>query len=107
MSEPEIVGTALTPVAFGKHFRWTASGLDVISSPTYEVAAAFGEQMRTVEVSLPFAVGDYLNYIVDRWPELSDQIISECGWSAETVRNYRWIARSVPRPNRMLQAGLS
>lgn len=106
MSETELVGHALTPVAFGKHFRWTATGLDVVGQPSLTVTAAFGEQVRTLEVSLPFVVGDYLNYLDDRFPQEASQIVADCGWSFETARNYRWVARSVARENRMTHLGL-
>src|SRR5262245_9411684 len=99
---------SMAPVTLGKHFRITASGLNVSGKPTFADCEHLWEGLRTLEKSIQFAIGDAMNYFRQAFGERADQIISDrTGWSHETLRSYEWAAEKVLPENRMMDRGLT
>ncbi len=103
---PQPPPEALRPVTLGK-FEFSPSGMKVIGKPDIEEWAAALHIVSVLERGLAFCVGDMLEYGEAKFGELAAQYIDARHWSAETIRNYRWVAKSVPLQNRMIDRGLS
>ena len=52
--------------------------------------------------STPYAVGDYINYGADHWPEQYAQALSEDGYTESTLNRWAYICRHVSREIRQL-----
>lgn len=80
-------------------FQINPSGAAPIGTPSFE--ACLSETMYAIQLMtcLPFAIGDMLNYMRDRWPEKWPQAVDGFSqrYSATTIRNYMSVARRVPQ----------
>jgi hypothetical protein len=99
-----IVQEALREVALGKYFKITNNGLDVSGKPSIDAFADLGEILRTLEHTLPLAIGDFFNEVEDRFGEMASQILDHTGWSEETLRAYRWTSKKVAKDVRRMDA---
>lgn len=104
---PEVLKSEFAPVTLAKHFKITPSGLTVDGNPTFDTCAVMWEALRTLEHSLQFAIGDYINYLEQRWGEKSAQIIDATGLTLSSIKVYSWVARQVPADNRYMDRGLT
>lgn len=83
-------------IRLGDHFTLSPTGLIVKGKPSFNECHAMFLSLRTLERGLQIAIGDAIKYIRDRFGERADQIISAAtGWTAETARNYEWVAERV------------
>ena len=106
-SHPSVPLAVLSPVQIGKYFQITPTGLLVTGEPDFDTCAGFGEMLRTFEVGLQFAIGDYARYVEGRFGEQASQILDATGWAEATLRVYTWVSGKVPAENRMVDRGLS
>ena len=107
LEEPEPAAPdGLAPVHHGK-FTFTSCGMLVEGTPSYEEWAEVGGVLAVMHRGIQFLVGDWIAFGEKSYGELAAQAIDARSWSAETVRNYVWLAKSVPPTNRMLDRGLS
>lgn len=108
---PKIEPVNLAPlmtVPIGEHFKVTPTGLEIHGDPSFEICTSFCEVLRTFERSIQFCIGDFANYMEDRFGEQASQVIcAETGWSRETLRNYRWVSEKLAPEDRMIDRGLS
>lgn len=77
-----------------------ALGLTVHGKPSFESSERLGFQLSVLHEGLPWAMGDFLNYIEDRFGEQASQIIDAEHFEESTLKVYRWVAAKVPSENR-------
>lgn len=89
-------------------FGLTVNGLVVDGAPTLQQADAAGSVLIVAERASQFAIGDFVNYVEDKFGERSAQIIDEDGgWSLKTVQVYSWLSKHVaPDVRRMDRLGI-
>jgi hypothetical protein len=89
-------------------FGLSVNGLVVDGAPTIQEALAAGTVLLVAERASQFAIGDFVNYVEDRYGEQGSQIIDEeSGWSLKTVQVYAWLAKRVtPDVRRMDKLGI-
>jgi len=95
-------------VALAPGFGLTVNGLVVSGAPTLSEAGAAGTVLLVAERASQFAIGDFVNYVEDRFGEQASQIIDEgSGWSLKTVQVYAWLAKRIaPGVRRMDRLGI-
>jgi len=107
--------TALTFVAnreevqpLSEGFALSVGGLVVEGKPAFEKCAAAGKLLVVAERMVQFALGDYINYVEERFGERAAQIIDfSDGWSEETCAKYAWLSKRVhPERRRMDRLGV-
>lgn len=96
---PVAADTQLVPYSLGA-FTFTASGITTDRTPTYEEWEEIGQMLAVQVRGLQFIVGDWLLLGETHFGEAAAQAIDARSWSEETVRNYLWVAKSVPMENR-------
>lgn len=96
--------SAQDPVVIAKGFRITANGLMTVEgSPTIETCEHVGVSLRVIERGAQFAIGDFVNYVEERFGEDAAQIIDAgSGWSEKTIAVYRWVAERITRDRRRM-----
>lgn len=73
--------------------QWlTETGLNLPSNLKYEHWEAIGQQLRTMERSVQWWIGDWLNYGERRWGEKYAQAVLETGKSYSTLTKYASVA---------------
>lgn len=89
-------------------FQICVNGLVVDGSPSFEDCERAGLTLVVAEKGAQFAIGDFVNYVEDRFGEQSAQIIDPgSGWSLKTVKQYAWLAKSIaPDIRRMDKLGV-
>src|SRR5262245_57036274 len=86
---------ALVPI--NGHFQITRTGLKINGHPALKDCEGFGYQLSTLDRALQFAIGDFILYLEETFGEQASQIIDPAwGWSEESLRVYRWVAKQVP-----------
>lgn len=84
-------------VPLGHGFRASVNGLTVEGKPTFDDCVPVGNVLRVLERGAQFSLGDYVNYLEERFGEQAAQIIDESsGWALTTIQLYGWLARRVP-----------
>lgn len=99
----QVVPPEINAVVLSQGFSVTPNGLVVHGHPKFKEWQAIGLTLRVTERGIQFAIGDYLNAIEDALGEKASQIVDYSeGWSENTCRVYRYIAKSVaPERRRM------
>lgn len=72
--------------------RWSRAGLDLPESTTFEQWCAIGEQLRAVEQSVMWWIGDWLRFGERKYGETYAQAIDATGFSQQTLMNAKWVA---------------
>lgn len=99
----DLVSTQGDPLPLGPGFAVTANGLHIEGEPSFEQCASMGQLLPVAERCIQFALGDYINYMEDRWGEQSSQVIDyEGGWSEKTCAVYAWLARRITPDRRRM-----
>lgn len=94
---------ASSPVQISKGFRATVNGLVLEGQPSYDQALVAGTALRVFERSAPFALGDFVLYVEDKFGAAASQILdAENGWSLKTIAAYSWLAKKVPLARRRM-----
>jgi len=75
-------------------FRAHKQGLHVVGKPTINEWMEYGEKLRTVEASMQWIIGDYLNYGEFNYGEKYSQVLDE---SVATWKTYNWVSNRVPK----------
>ena len=75
-------------------------GLTVHGKPSFESSERLGFQFSVLHEGLAWAIGDFLNYIEDRFGEQASQIVDVERFEESTIKVYRWVASKVPFENR-------
>lgn len=106
--EPEAVEETASQFLLGP-FVVNVNGLRVPDHEEVPFAEweRLGSRLSIMEKGVQFAVGDWLNEIEERFGEEAAQAVDASQWRESTVSNYRWVAKSVPKSVRMMDAGLS
>lgn len=87
---------------FGDDVQVTQTGLVLSESLTFEKWEEIGEFLQTVERSIQWWIGDWLNYGEQKWGEMYSQAIQdELGEKYQTLANYKWVAKQVQFSMRM------
>lgn len=91
-----------------EHMAVSVKGLVVEGKPTFEECERVGKQLVVTERAMQFLLGDYINYMEERWGERAAQVIDfSDGWSEETCRKYAWVAKRItPDRRRMDRLGI-
>jgi hypothetical protein len=86
-------------------------------SMTFEDSLGFEEWSKVMKglsvvsdfssLRLPWMIGDAINFGMGKWPERYAQSVEFTGLKQETLYNYTWICRSVPRQVRREKLGIS
>lgn len=93
------VGTV--PIMEG--FSVDVNGLVPDGEPDFEQCETMGLVLRTAERAIQFALGDYINYLEERFGERASQIIDYSdGWSEKTCKMYSWVASRIDRDRRRM-----
>jgi len=94
------LGISRSPVIkITKHLSVSSNGLFLAADARASRAewAQAGELLRTVTHGGAFALGDFVLLGEQQLGDDIWQIVDQsAGWSEETIRNYRWIANSIP-----------
>lgn len=83
------------------YFAISRTGLRVVSVPDFDTCAVFSLRLATYEHALAFAVGDFINYVEDRFGEQAAQIVDADTFAASTISVYRWVAKQVATEDRL------
>lgn len=79
-----------------QYFKATPLGLVVLSDTPYAIWEAYGEGMQRIHGSMPFILGDWLNYGERVYGETYMQAVEATGMKTQTLMNYKWVASRVP-----------
>lgn len=82
-------------IRIGK-FLFTPKGLIVKGEPTFEEGMKCGYSLRDFKQGLHFAIGDWLIFMEDHWPDLYPQAMSIFGYDYSTLATDKWIAKKIP-----------
>lgn len=84
------------------------SGLVIDGKPAFEQCANAGKLLVVAEKAIQFALGDFINYMEDRFGERAAQVIDfSDGWSEETCLKYAYLAKRIhPDRRRMDRLGI-
>lgn len=94
---------AEAPVQIAKGFKATVNGLVLVGQPTFDEASVAGNVLRVIEKSAQFAIGDFVNYVEDKFGDAASQIIdAESGWSLKTIQVYAWLAKNITANRRRM-----
>ena len=74
---------------------------------TFETWESLGAWLRTVEGSIQWWVGDWLNFGECHYGERYAQALDATGWTLSTLEVYAWVAKRVPVENRRLDLSFS
>lgn len=81
-------------------FKFMPHGLEVVGDPTFDDWMACGRSLRDVKQGLHFAIGDWLIYGRDRWPDRYAQGMAIFGFAYQTLSTDVWVAEGFPRSRR-------
>jgi hypothetical protein len=82
------------------NFRFTSHGLEVIGNPTFDDWLACGHTLRDVKQGLHFAIGDWLIYGRNRWPDRYAQGMAIFGFAYQTLATDVWVAEGFDHSRR-------
>jgi hypothetical protein len=68
--------------------------------PSFEQWAEMGATLQQIDASLPWWIGDWLNFGEWAWGEDYAQAIEATGMEVSRLNNYKWIAGKIDRENR-------
>src|SRR5438270_10122244 len=77
-------------------FRLHKNGLTPIGKPTFANWQQCGVFIQEAEKSVQFWIGDWLNYGQKVWGKKYEEALEKTGLDYQTLRNYKWVAASVP-----------
>jgi len=77
-------------------FKLHQNGLTPVGKPTFEEWQQVGKFIQEAEKSVQFWIGDWLNFGEKAWGKKYEQAIRETGLEYQTLRDYKWVASSVP-----------
>jgi len=82
------------------NFRFTSRGLEVVGDPTFSNWMACGYSLRNIKQGLHFAIGDWLIYGRNRWPNRYDQGMDIFGFAYQTLSTDVWVAEGFDHSRR-------
>src|SRR2546428_9752424 len=86
-----------TPDLIVSSFRLQKNGLTPIGKPTFDEWVSCGLFIQDAEQSVQFWIGDWLVFGEKTYGKVQyDQAIQHTGLDYQTLRNYKWVATSVP-----------
>lgn len=88
-----IGGFAFTPTALVPN--------DPDAPPDFESWEQVGQFLRYVHTGTQFWLGDWINFGEARYGEKYAQAVESTGYELKTLQTYAWVARQVPRSNRV------
>src|SRR5438270_13064405 len=77
-------------------FRLHKNGLTPLGKPTFANWQQCGTFIQEAEKSVQFWIGDWLNYGEKAWGKKYEEALEKTGLDYQTLRNYKWVAASVP-----------
>lgn len=77
-------------------FSLQKNGLIPIGKPTFEDWQTCGAFIHEAERSVQFWIGDWLNYGEKAWGTRYEEALQKTGLDYRTLRNYKWVASSIP-----------
>lgn len=78
-------------------FRLQKNGLTPVGKPTFDEWIQCGRFIKNAEQSVQFWIGDWLVFGEKTYGKVQyEQAISQTGLDYQTLRNYKWVAASVP-----------
>lgn len=78
-------------------FRLSENGLSPVGTPAFTEWIACGRFLKDVETAVQFWIGDWLLYGEKTYGKVQYlQAIAETGLDYQTLRDYKWVAGSVP-----------
>lgn len=75
-------------------------GLKLPANMELKFVKAIGNMIGYYHDALQWAVGDYLNFIEQYWPEEASQLSESLGISEESRMQYQRVAKAIPRADR-------
>lgn len=87
---------AIPELSVEQYFKATPLGVVALCDVPYEIWAAYGQGMQRIHGSMPFILGDWLNYGERVYGETYMQAVEATGMKAQTLMNYKWVASRVP-----------
>lgn len=82
------------------NFRFTPHGLEIIGNPTFSDWMACGYSLCDFKQGLHFAIGDWLIYGRNRWPDRYAQGMAIFGFSYQTLSTDVWVAEGFDHSRR-------
>lgn len=87
---------AIPELSVEQYFKATPLGVVALCDVPYEIWAAYGQGMQRIHGSMPFILGDWLNYGERVYGETYAAAIAYTDLRAQTLMNYKWVASRVP-----------
>jgi hypothetical protein len=78
------------------NFRFMPRGLKITGDPTFADWMACGHSLKKIKQGLHFAIGDWLIYGQNKWPNRYDQGMAIFGFAYSTLATDKWIAEKIP-----------
>lgn len=92
----ELDDNTIPALSIERYFKATPLGLVVLSDTPYTIWEAYGEGMQRIHGSMPFILGDWLNYGERVYGETYMQAVKYTDLRVQTLTNYKWVASRVP-----------
>lgn len=77
-----------------QYFELEPTGLIIAGQPTFDEWAQAGEVLKYIEGSVHWWLGDWLNYGENAYSEMYSQVMDETGYSYQTLRDDKWVAKT-------------
>src|ERR1700694_3426954 len=77
-------------------FRLHKNGLTPLGDPTFDEWQVCGAFIQEAEKSVQFWIGDWLNFGEKTWGKRYKEALEKTGLDYQTLRNYKWVASSLP-----------
>lgn len=98
-----VLAAEVEAIPIAPKFRLTVNKLVVDGQPSRAACVVAGMNLRIAERSAGFAIGDFINYVEDRFGEEASQMIdADLGWNLQTVKTYSWLASRVAAERRRM-----
>lgn len=77
-------------------FKFTPTGLTITEGVKYDEWERYGRKLQMAERGIQWAIGDWLVYGENHWPDKYEQAVEITGYKEGTLMNYATVARAIP-----------
>lgn len=77
-------------------FKFSPTGLTITEGVKFEQWEHYGRKLQLAERGIQWAIGDWLVYGENHWPDKYDQAVEITGYKEGTLMNYATVARAIP-----------
>lgn len=88
------------PVATASAFTYTATGLQVSGTPTFEQWLQTGDELWYMKQSVCWLIGDWLNFGEHAYGQKYSQVLDETRYTLHSLQNIAYTCNAIPVPAR-------